>query len=449
MKLSEEIKAYYNEHRPLGAMPKSCYAPFKNLYFGSDGRVTACCFNRSYELGSFPKNTIREIWNGEKIKTLKEKLSEADFSLGCSGCYQQIVAKNIDGTKAKQYDENPLNSNNYPSVMEFELSNLCNLECIMCNGDYSSLIREKREKRPPLINPYTDEFVKQLEEFIPHLHMVKFYGGEPFLVDIYYKIWEKIIEIKPSIIISIQTNATILNQKVKRLLEKGNFHIGISIDSLKKEKYESIRINAKFERVIENILWFKEYTQKRNTFFGISACAMTNNWEELPAFVRFSNALNAQVYFHNLIYPSRLSLMNEDENQLKEVIDVLTTFSFEAKTPIEIKNLNHFNDYILQLKSYFKEIEYRVLIYTAEDFLSYYTIKIQADNALNENEKNDLISIFTEKINYVDSKINNKEILKEKLSNLDHKNNMIYDMIKKYFKELSNEEVFDLMMARI
>ena len=179
MILTKEIKEYYNQHRPLGAMPVSCYAPFKNLYFGSNGEVSACCFNRTHVLGTYPNDTIQEIWKGEKINQLKERLSKDDFSLGCGGCYHQITAKNIDGTKAKQYDENHLNENGYPSVMEFELSNVCNLECQMCNGDYSSLIREKREKRPALINPYDDEFVKQLEEFIPHLIWLNSMEGNP------------------------------------------------------------------------------------------------------------------------------------------------------------------------------------------------------------------------------------------------------------------------------
>ena len=54
-------------------------------------------------------------------------------------------------------------------------------------------------------NPYDAAFVKQLEEFIPHLEEVKFYGGEPFLIEIYYEIWEKIMELNPKVRISVQT----------------------------------------------------------------------------------------------------------------------------------------------------------------------------------------------------------------------------------------------------
>jgi MoaA/NifB/PqqE/SkfB family radical SAM enzyme len=81
---------------------------------------------------------------------------------------------------------------NYPRVMEFELSNECNLECVMCNGYFSSSIRKNREKLPASVSPYNDQFVDELDQFIPHLTDAKFLGGEPFMIDIYLKIWERI-----------------------------------------------------------------------------------------------------------------------------------------------------------------------------------------------------------------------------------------------------------------
>ncbi|HLP18740.1 MAG TPA: radical SAM protein, partial [Chitinophagales bacterium] len=295
--LAKPLLKEYNQHRPLGPQKYACYAPFKSIYFGHHGRAIACCYNRTHLLGEYPKNSIKDIWFGAEADKLREFIKHDDLSLGCTGCKQQLVAGNFDAVKAKQYDERTMNRNRYPSVMEFELSNICNLECEMCSGDFSSLIRTKREKLPPLAMAYDDAFVKQLEEFIPYLDEVKFYGGEPFLIEIYYQIWEKIMEINPKVRISVQTNATVLNNRVKRILENTDFHINVSFDSLQKETYESIRINADFERTLENMKWFRDYAKSRNTFFGISACAMQQNWRELPAFIRFCNEWDVPVYF--------------------------------------------------------------------------------------------------------------------------------------------------------
>lgn len=357
--LTSQTLAAYNQARPLGPQEKVCHAPFKNLYFGWGGQAIACCYNRSHVMGTYPQQSIKEIWFGEKANDLRRHLEQNDFSLGCNGCLQQIMAGNFDATKAKQYDIFPSNANRFPSVMEFELSNVCNLECEMCSGDFSSLIRENREKRPPMPNPYDDAFVAQLEEFIPYLTEVKFYGGEPFLIEIYYKIWEKIMVINPEIRISVQTNATVLNNRVKTILSKSHFHLNISFDSLQKEPYEAIRINAKFERVMENMQWFREYTRERGTFFGISACMMRQNWREAPDFVKFCNDWECSVYFHTVFFPPNCSIHNLPLETLMEIRDYWSGFDFPAENPIQTKNRLHFMNLVKQVNFWIENADKR------------------------------------------------------------------------------------------
>ena len=117
-------------------------------------------------------------------------------------------------------------------------SRIPNLECIMCYGNFSSSIRKNREKLPSTPTVYDEKFLESLDPIIPDLKYVKFLGGEPFLINIYYEVWERIIECNPNCLIDVQTNGTILNDRVKDILERGNFRIGVSLDSLKKETYE-------------------------------------------------------------------------------------------------------------------------------------------------------------------------------------------------------------------
>jgi MoaA/NifB/PqqE/SkfB family radical SAM enzyme len=76
-------------------------------------------------------------------------------------------------------------------MMELEIENTCNLECVMCIGELSSAIRKNRDKLPPIKSPYNEAFVEQLEEFIPHLKELRFNGGEPFLINSVFRIFEK------------------------------------------------------------------------------------------------------------------------------------------------------------------------------------------------------------------------------------------------------------------
>lgn len=393
----------YNQHRPAGPQKHICYAPFKSMYFGHHGRAIACCYNRTHALGYYPQTNIKDIWFGEEANKLRDYIKHNDLSLGCNGCKQQLIAGNFDAVKTIQYDERTLNKNRYPSVMEFELSNVCNLECVMCSGDFSSLIRSKREKLPPLETPYDQNFVNQLEEFIPYLDEVKFYGGEPFLIEIYYEIWEKIMQINPKVRISVQTNATVLNNRVKRILDNIDFHINVSFDSLQKSTYEGIRINADFDRTLENLKWFREYAKNRNTFFGISVCAMQQNWKELPDFITFCNQLQVPVYFHTVLYPSSCSIIEMEAEKLKEVCDYLDSFNFPENTSVEQKNKAHYDGIKNQISTWHLNAASRKKAKTARpksiaELEEMLIAHIKNDKSVEEYSKPDRIKTAKEKL---------------------------------------------------
>ena len=81
----------------------------------------------------------------------------------------------------------------WPSVIEFNGSNACNLECIMC-GEYSSAIRGNVEGLPPLRKVYDDQFFDDLRLFLPHLRLLNLLGGEPFFAAETHRIWNMMIE---------------------------------------------------------------------------------------------------------------------------------------------------------------------------------------------------------------------------------------------------------------
>ena len=58
----------------------------------------------------------------------------------------------------------------------------------MCAGHWSSAIRARREKLPPLPDPYDRRFVDQIEAFVPTLVSAKLLGGEPFIINRYHEI---------------------------------------------------------------------------------------------------------------------------------------------------------------------------------------------------------------------------------------------------------------------
>ena len=208
-----------------------------SLNFEQNGNATACCFNRQFILGTYPMNSISDIWAGARAQELRRSLANSELMGGCRLCKQQIEARNFSGLHARYYDR-PYGTGLQdggalvPRMMEFELSNACNLECVMCNGFFSSSIRKNRERLEPKRSPYDDDFVEQLRPFLPALREAKFLGGEPFLNPLYFKIWDLILEVNPSIDTSITTNGSILNPKVKDVVRRLEPCIAISCESL-------------------------------------------------------------------------------------------------------------------------------------------------------------------------------------------------------------------------
>jgi radical SAM protein with 4Fe4S-binding SPASM domain len=361
----------YNKVRSKNARNLICHAPFTSLNFEQNGNVSACCYNRSFSLGKIPEQSIDEIWKGTKADELRTYIKNNDLSGGCSACAEVIQSGNYQGTKAIYYDEFAPKDNWFntlkntfqkpelqmPRLFEFELSNSCNLECIMCNGYFSSAIRKNREQLPPIKNHYGDEFVEQLVPFLPYLTDTKFLGGEPFLIDIYFKVWDKIIEINSKIKVHITTNGSILNKKTKSYLEKLNAGIIISIDSLNKENYEAIRINAQLEDILQNVEYFIEYTQRKNTYLSFAICPIIQNRYDMPELLQFCNSKNIHIHFNTVWTPENTSLRFLDYQELKKVIDFYSTFTFENQSSLQKENNEKFQDYISQLNSWLLEAE--------------------------------------------------------------------------------------------
>lgn len=339
----------FNQSRFLGPQKYLCYAPFKMMYFAFNGEVIACCHNRKNIMGHYPTQNIKEIWNGFEFNKLREYIKHDDLSYGCDVCKYALLSENFDGAKNGFYDRYKVRP--YPQIMEFELDNRCNLECIICNDLFSSGIAENKHVHKSK-SPYNEKFVEELIPFIPHLKEAKFYGGEPFLIPIYYSIWEKMLILNPKIHIVIQTNGTVLNDKIKKMLDKGNFNINISIDSLRKENFEKIRKNAIFEQTMENVDFFKHYCQLKGTNLGIIPTPNRLNWMDLAALTNWASSIGAKTYFNTLITPLKLALWNLPSTDLQEIIDTLSKAEIKSNKQLEKENAHHFADFIKQLKAW-------------------------------------------------------------------------------------------------
>ena len=335
--LTPEVVEEFNRIRNTPAGTSACPAASINLHFSQKGVVTACCFNRQQVLGVYPENSVSEIWNGEPIRELRDALENNDLALGCQKCEQQLEARDYGGSHALFYSvyarmteekriERGLQPEGGPSApplpmrLEFNIHNSCNLECVMCHGLASSAIRTRRERLSPMPNPYDEAFVDQLEPFLPYVVEADFMGGEPFLIHSYQMLWERIAVVNPKMELCILTNATILDDRIKELLERINCLMHVSIDSMYKETYESIRKGADFDQVMENCMYYLDLMQRKGLPYTWRLCPMRQNWKEIPETVRFCNEKGITLMYNQVDSPVNFSLHTLPLDELEGVI---------------------------------------------------------------------------------------------------------------------------------
>lgn len=65
-----------------------CQDPFRRLEIDYKGDVFPCCveYGRNYPLGNIRNTTLKEVWTGEKISTLRSCFQRGDIPLPCRKC---------------------------------------------------------------------------------------------------------------------------------------------------------------------------------------------------------------------------------------------------------------------------------------------------------------------------------------------------------------------------
>jgi len=351
--LSRERILLYNKQRKYGPRPYLCYAPFTGMFFSRIGKMAPCYASYGYKSDKWPHKSIHESWFNGEFEAIRQEMKNGNLNYACKFCKPLFDSADFGSLLPNKYEPYGIGKLQYPKIMEFELSNRCNLECVMCDGNLSSSIRKNRDKLPPVEDNYNEKFVQELEEFIPHLQMAEFTGGDPFLIPIYYDIWEKIEKINPNCDILITTNANTMSERIEKMLATfQNLHFNISLDSLDKSNYEQIRKNAEFEKVIANTHKFIEYCKIHKTSCNILVCPLTINSRDFKDIIEFANRNDICVYFHTVIKPENLSLKFQSKEYLDDLTDFLNQYQAPEKTKKQKINAENYRNLIHLLESW-------------------------------------------------------------------------------------------------
>lgn len=188
----------------------------------------------------------------------------------------------------------------YPRYVEVETVNACNARCPMCTIE--DWTRDSPTMKADLFKKISDDLIAHAGE----LKRVSLYrDGEPLLDK---KLPDRVAILKDGGIrqVTISSNIGLLNEKMARALLEARLDVIImSIDSLQKDVFESIRVRLDFDEVLANALRFIELRNRirPETRIWMRMIRQDSNyreWTEYEAFWKSRLAPTDRIYYHNL-----------------------------------------------------------------------------------------------------------------------------------------------------
>lgn len=207
----------------------------------------------------------------------------------------------------KKWTENPKKQivGSFPIHLDLECTRVCNLRCPMCPRTLKIERGEKLVEGSMNLSLYKTLVDEGAEN---GLYSIKLnYLGEPLVCK---DIIEMVRYAKERGIVDVMfnTNGVLLTEEMSRkLIEAGIDKIFISFDSPSKERYESIRVGARFDKVFNNVKRLSEIRKEMglvSPLIRVSMVVMKENrhevldyiklWKGIVDYVGFSDYNNPQ-----------------------------------------------------------------------------------------------------------------------------------------------------------
>jgi radical SAM protein with 4Fe4S-binding SPASM domain len=403
-----------------------CPMPFCHLNVKQEGKISAC-WRYPDRIGDYTDNSLNEVWNGEKLRTLRKQLLNGERPEGCRSCwdleasgvkstrqqttedYKHMV--NFDSVKSVISDDYSMPLSNFKSI-ELRFDNICNLMCRHCSPDYSS-IWEIAVKRDKVLNEKMIQFatyrkqedhvrlndliIEEIGSLSENFVEVLIAGGEPLYHDKHYKFIESLLPNAKNITLSYNSNLTTLEYKGKSVLDLWkNFRrvlLRVSIDG-DRDCYHYVRVNSDIKKVEDNIA---KVLELKNIKVSATCTTSLFNITRMTNIVEYFLSLGA--YFHTSIvqYPRALNPKLLPLELKKKVTDDWNCWIEDIDSNV-LKHLrtNSLTDLDLHKKSIIKFGNQVISYMNSEDLNKYWKEFLDYSNALDNYLKTNLIEVYPE-----------------------------------------------------
>lgn len=378
---------------------KICPLPWVGAMVKPMGTFSSCCVqdeNITNPHSSLANNSLQEVRNNNYWNQLRKDLINGIEHPSCKDCWH-LEKKGITSLRQIRLDEFKWFLGD--KLLELEIpedgslseetiyfwdvrqTNLCNMKCVMCGPEYSSLWREE------ILRHYNDEFnltgsavidanqvskedfFKDIERGILDVEQFYFAGGEPLISDTHWKILELLIQNnRTDVRLSYNTNLLKTTFKGKNVMDYwrqfDNVNVGVSIDCVG-TRAEYVRFGTNWKTVNDNFVLLN------NTLPNSTALNITTNILSIGGLVETiawakqfkykneeynllaNNLVYSPEYFNIKILPK--SIKDQIWKNLSPVLSELK--DKRSKTAIEAELFNEVDsDHLYNLRSSFYNV---------------------------------------------------------------------------------------------
>ncbi|OQA01979.1 MAG: hypothetical protein BWY70_00169 [Bacteroidetes bacterium ADurb.Bin408] len=139
-------------------------------------------------------------------------------------------------------------------------------------------------------------------------------------------------------------------------MEKGRFNLTVSIDSLHPGHYESIRKNAHFDKVMENIAYLRAYSERHQRVFSVKFIVIRQNMNDVPELFDYFNGLGVQLFPKLVDLPYKYSLLSLPSDALMGLIEKYRQQNFSSDTVLKEFNVSRFKNMTQTLTDWYSKV---------------------------------------------------------------------------------------------
>ncbi len=354
-----------------------CSYFWNHLCIGPNNRMKVCCrFDlKTTEVTALGDN-LEKSFNSPLFKKLRDNALSGKANSGCSKCYKQeesltpsLRERANDCAGPQVFSDTQARLADVKTVEVF-VGDTCNLKCVMCGPDASSLWRKDYDR---LGWPMQERSQSSLEKMavalgqLPQLEEVKFVGGEPLLVENHRAILESLSDISENVSLTYFTNATVLPsvsliedwKKFKRV------NLYLSIDAVGALN-EYIRFPSRWKTVEQSVDYYMKQLEDQENLkiFFFSTVSILNIWQ-LPELADWcANKVRhlpvprqPRLICNPLDSPSFLAIDNIPKSNRANLIDSLSGSGTDLKRVINWLQSHSEIDRKQDLKTYLNSLD--------------------------------------------------------------------------------------------